>query len=137
VSFPLFAKLNVNPPEQHPLYSVLSGKEAAFPGPIEWNFGKFLVGRDGKVLHRFSPAFSRDTARRVYVQDRLRAEGAELWRWLDEGARIYCCGATAMESAVREALVTIARDHGGLSADGAPAFVETLRADGRYLRDTY
>ncbi len=55
VSFPLFAKLNVNPPEQHPLYSVLTGKEAAFPGPIEWNFGKFLVGRDGKVLHRFSP----------------------------------------------------------------------------------
>ncbi len=93
--------------------------------------------RKAGVLHRFSPAFSRDTVQRVYVQDRLRAEGAELWRWLDAGARIYCCGATAMESAVREALVTIARDHGGLSADGALAFVETLRADGRYLRDTY
>ena len=56
VSFPLFAKLNVNPPEQHPLYSVLSGKEAAFPGPIEWNFGKFLVDKNGQVIARFEPA---------------------------------------------------------------------------------
>ena len=56
MSFPLFAKLNVNPPEQHPLYSVLTGKEAAFPGPIEWNFGKFLVDKNGQVIARFEPA---------------------------------------------------------------------------------
>ena len=62
VTFPLFAKINVNPPEQHPLYTVLTGKDAAFPGPIEWNFGKFLVGRDGKVLHRFSPRTQPDAA---------------------------------------------------------------------------
>jgi glutathione peroxidase len=54
VTFPLFAKINVNPPEQHPLYTELTGEKAAFPGKIEWNFGKFLIGRDGKVIKRFN-----------------------------------------------------------------------------------
>ncbi len=53
VTFPLFAKINVNPPEQHPLYAELTGEKAAFPGPIKWNFNKFLIGRDGKVIKRF------------------------------------------------------------------------------------
>jgi glutathione peroxidase len=60
VTFPLFAKLNVNPPEQHPLYAELTGDSAKFPGKIEWNFGKFLVGRDGKVLKRFHPKVKPD-----------------------------------------------------------------------------
>lgn len=93
--------------------------------------------RKAGLLHRFSPAFSRDGAERVYVQDRLRAEGAELWRWLGDGARIYVCGAIAMESAVRATLAGIARDHGGLSEDAALESIDTLRRDGRYLRDTY
>lgn len=93
--------------------------------------------RKAGVLPRFSPAFSRDSSERIYVQDRLRAEGAELWRWLAEGARIYCCGCPAMESAVRETLAAVARDQGGLSGDAALEFVEDLRRDGRYLRDTY
>jgi glutathione peroxidase len=52
VSFPLFAKLEVNGPGEHPLYTWL---KSAFPGDIEWNFGKFLIGRDGQVAARFSP----------------------------------------------------------------------------------
>ena len=60
VTFPLFAKLNVNPPQQHPLYAELTGEKAAFPGKIEWNFGKFLVGKDGKVLKRFHPKVKPD-----------------------------------------------------------------------------
>ena len=56
VSFPLFAKLNVNPPEQHPLYSVLTGKDAAFPGPIEWNFGKFLSAATARCCTASAPA---------------------------------------------------------------------------------
>ena len=52
VSFPLFARLEVNGPGAHPLYSWL---KAAFPGDIEWNFAKFLIGRDGQVVARFSP----------------------------------------------------------------------------------
>jgi sulfite reductase (NADPH) flavoprotein alpha-component len=93
--------------------------------------------RKAGVLHRFSPAFSRDSSERIYVQDRLRAEGAELWRWLAEGARIYCCGCPAMETAVRETLAAVARDQGALSGNAALEFVEDLRRDGRYLRDTY
>ena len=55
VTFPLFAKLHVKGPEQHPLYATLSGKASPFPGEVKWNFGKFLIGKDGKILQRFEP----------------------------------------------------------------------------------
>lgn len=55
VSFPLMEKVHVKGTEQHPLYAVLTGKDAAFPGDIAWNFGKFLITADGKVLKRFEP----------------------------------------------------------------------------------
>jgi glutathione peroxidase len=53
VTFPLFDKLNVKGAEQHPLYTALSGKDSPFPGDVKWNFGKFLVGRDGKLIKRW------------------------------------------------------------------------------------
>lgn len=54
VTFPMFDKVKVKSgTEQHPLYTALSGKESAFPGDVKWNFGKFLVGRDGKIAARF------------------------------------------------------------------------------------
>lgn len=53
VTFPLFEKLHVKGAEQHPLYSALTGKDSPFPGEIKWNFGKFLIGKDGKILKRF------------------------------------------------------------------------------------
>jgi glutathione peroxidase len=53
VTFPLFEKLHVKGGEQHPLYAALTGKESPFPGDIKWNFGKFVIGRDGKILKRF------------------------------------------------------------------------------------
>ena len=62
VSFPLFDKLHVKGPEQHPLYSALTGKEGAFPGDVKWNFGKFLIGKDGKPLQRFEPRTTPDDA---------------------------------------------------------------------------
>lgn len=55
VSFPLSDKLEVNGHERHPLYRLLAGEGAEFPGDITWNFEKFLVGQDGRVLARFSP----------------------------------------------------------------------------------
>ena len=60
VTFPLMTKLHVKGSEQHPLYAALTGKEAKFPGDIEWNFGKFLIGKDGTVLKRFSPKTTPD-----------------------------------------------------------------------------
>lgn len=56
VTFPLMAKVHVKGSEQHPLYAALTAKDAPFPGDVAWNFGKFLVGRDGKVVGRFDSA---------------------------------------------------------------------------------
>jgi glutathione peroxidase len=61
VTFPMFDKLHVKGPEQHPLYTALSGKESPYPGNVTWNFGKFLVGRDGKILKRFDPKTKPDS----------------------------------------------------------------------------
>lgn len=55
VTFPLMDKIHVKGPEQCPLYAALTGPGAKFPGDVKWNFGKFLVGRDGTVLARFEP----------------------------------------------------------------------------------
>ncbi|MCY1287558.1 Thioredoxin/glutathione peroxidase BtuE [compost metagenome] len=60
VSFPLSSKLEVNGPGRHPLYRLLAGEGAEFPGDITWNFEKFLVGKDGRVLARFSPRTAPD-----------------------------------------------------------------------------
>jgi len=62
VTFPLFDKIHVKGPEQHPLYTALSGKDSPYPGPVKWNFGKFLIGRDGKILKRFDSAAKPDSA---------------------------------------------------------------------------
>jgi len=53
VSFPMFDKVAVNGTQRHPLYVALAGKGSPFPGDISWNFNKFLVGRDGKIIARF------------------------------------------------------------------------------------
>jgi glutathione peroxidase len=55
VTFPMFDKLHVKGPEQHPLYAELSGDKSPFPGLVQWNFGKFLIGRHGRILARFEP----------------------------------------------------------------------------------
>src|SRR5579859_1869712 len=55
VTFPLFDKIEVNGPNRHPLYTSLTGKDSPYPGDIKWNFSKFLIGRDGKILKRFEP----------------------------------------------------------------------------------
>lgn len=55
VEFPLMAKIHVKGENQHPLYKALTGPEGAFPGKITWNFGKFLIGRDGQPIARFKP----------------------------------------------------------------------------------
>lgn len=60
VTFPLMAKVHVKGADQHPLYAALTGEGAAFPGDIKWNFGKFLVTSDGKVLRRFEPRTTPD-----------------------------------------------------------------------------
>ncbi len=61
VTFPMFDKIEVNGPGRHPLYVALAGQESPFPGDIKWNFTKFLVGRDGKILKRFDSRTTPDS----------------------------------------------------------------------------
>ena len=61
VTFPMFDKLEVNGDNRHPLYVFLAGTNSPFPGNIKWNFTKFLIGRDGKILNRFGSATKPDS----------------------------------------------------------------------------
>ncbi|HBJ84683.1 MAG TPA: glutathione peroxidase [Verrucomicrobiales bacterium] len=60
VTFPMFDKVVVKGEDKHPLYQVLSGPQSPYPGDVKWNFGKFLVSRDGKILKRFEPGVKPD-----------------------------------------------------------------------------
>jgi glutathione peroxidase len=53
VKFPMFDKIDVNGEQRHPLYVALAGDQSPYPGNIKWNFSKFLIGRDGKIIKRF------------------------------------------------------------------------------------
>jgi glutathione peroxidase len=61
VTFPMFDKLEVNGANRHPLYTLLAGDTSPTPGNIKWNFTKFLVGRDGKILKRFESKVKPDS----------------------------------------------------------------------------
>lgn len=90
------------------------------------------------ALTRLDTAFSRDGDEKVYVQNRMRENGAELWQWLTEGAYFYVCGdASRMASDVDAALVEICAQHGNMSSDDAVAFVKKLGSEKRYSRDVY
>ena len=62
VTFPLFDKLHVKGPEQHPLYAALTGKNSPYPGDIKWNFNKFLISKDGKIVKRFESKATPESA---------------------------------------------------------------------------
>ncbi|MCU7906468.1 MAG: assimilatory sulfite reductase (NADPH) flavoprotein subunit [Candidatus Thiodiazotropha sp. (ex Epidulcina cf. delphinae)] len=97
----------------------------------------WLKYRKAGLLGRFSLAFSRDSEERLYVQHRLLEEGAEVYRWLQDGAYFYVCGGVSMERSVYHSLKAIVQTHGGLGSDAACEFIEALRSQGRYLRDVY
>jgi glutathione peroxidase len=75
VTFPLFDKIYVNGPNRHPLYTMLAGDASPFPGDIKWNFSKFLIGPDGKILKRFESKVKPDSAELVQaVEAALRGK---------------------------------------------------------------
>lgn len=89
-------------------------------------------------LHRLDLAFSRDQAHKIYVQDKLREHGRELFSWLDGGAHLYVCGdATRMAKDVHAALLEVIAEHGGRSAEDATDYLNALQSQGRYARDVY
>jgi sulfite reductase (NADPH) flavoprotein alpha-component len=90
------------------------------------------------LLTRLSLAWSRDGDQKIYVQDRMREVGRELWAWLADGAHVYVCGdAKRMAKDVEVALVDIVAQHGARSVDEAAAFVAELKKKGRYQQDVY
>lgn len=89
-------------------------------------------------LQRINVAFSRDQPQKIYVQDRIREQGAELFRWLENGAAVYVCGdAKNMAGDVEEALLDVFVSHGGVDSAAALQKLRDLRAAGRYQRDVY
>ncbi|MDX2906620.1 reductase, partial [Streptomyces scabiei] len=94
--------------------------------------------QESGVLGRLDTAFSRDQRAKVYVQDRMREHGPELWHWLQDGARFYVCGdASRMAKDVDRALRDVAVAHGGMTEDEAAAYVKQLATEKRYVRDVY
>ncbi|MDP9039246.1 MAG: oxidoreductase [Acidobacteriota bacterium] len=93
--------------------------------------------KDG-VLTRLDTAFSRDQARKVYVQDRMQEHAGELFGWLERGAYFYVCGdATRMAKDVEMALLdVIARGSNG-TLDHANEYLAAMKKAKRYQRDVY
>ncbi len=90
------------------------------------------------LLSKISLAFSRDQAHKIYVQDRLREAGQELYQWLEAGAHFYVCGdANKMAKDVQEALLDVIAEHGQKSREEAEEYLSELRRAKRYQRDVY
>lgn len=90
------------------------------------------------LLSRLDTAFSRDTAQKIYVQDRMREHAAEMWQWLQAGAYFYVCGdAKRMALDVDKALQDVVAQEGKMSLAEAKAYVADLAKQKRYLKDVY
>ncbi|MDE2516501.1 MAG: sulfite reductase subunit alpha [Rhodospirillales bacterium] len=121
----------------------LKGKTWLFFGDqkrdSDFLFGAELAAwlADG-TLARLDTAFSRDQAKKIYVQDRMAEQAVDLWRWLQQGAHFYVCGdAARMARDVDATLRRIAISEGGMNEAQAKDWMVSLARQGRYLRDVY
>ncbi|EMX8399846.1 NADPH-dependent assimilatory sulfite reductase flavoprotein subunit [Yersinia enterocolitica] len=100
---------------------------------VEWQ--RYV--KDG-LLTRIDLAWSRDQDHKIYVQDKLREQGAELWNWIQQGAHIYVCGdANRMAKDVEQVLLDVVALHGAMDAEQADEYLSELRLARRYQRDVY
>jgi sulfite reductase (NADPH) flavoprotein alpha-component len=89
-------------------------------------------------LTRLTLAWSRDGSEKIYVQTRMREEGAELWRWVEAGAHFYICGdAQRMAKDVETAFVDVIAEHGKKSHEAAAGMLLNLKKTGRFQADVY
>jgi sulfite reductase (NADPH) flavoprotein alpha-component len=99
---------------------------------------EFTAMKAARVLTRLTLAWSRDGDQKIYVQDRMREVGRDLWAWLAEGAHVYVCGdAQRMAKDVERALVDVVATFGMRSANDAVSFIAELKKSGRYQQDVY
>ncbi len=119
------------------------GRNWLFFGHQRSNYDFFyedeLAGmKAARVLTRLTLAWSRDGDQKIYVQDRMRDVGRDLWAWIAEGAHIYVCGdAKHMAKDVERALIDVVASYGVRSVNDAVAFVAELKKSGRYQQDVY
>ena len=100
---------------------------------VEWQ--RYV--KDG-LLTNIDLAWSRDQKQKVYVQDKIRAKGAEVWSWIQQGAHIYVCGdANRMAKDVEQVLLELVAEHGGMDTETADEYLSELRIERRYQRDVY
>jgi sulfite reductase (NADPH) flavoprotein alpha-component len=90
------------------------------------------------LLTHLSLAFSRDQKEKIYVQDRMREKGAQLWEWLEEGGYFFVCGdASRMAKDVDNALREIIQTYGKFDEAETANYMRKLSMDKRYVRDVY
>lgn len=99
---------------------------------------EWLAWRRQGVVDRIDVAFSRDQGEKVYVQQRLRENADDVWRWLERGAHLYVCGdAERMAPDVHQALLDVVMDAGGKNLEDATDYLRELTRQKRYQRDIY
>ncbi|MFK9073373.1 MULTISPECIES: NADPH-dependent assimilatory sulfite reductase flavoprotein subunit [Proteus] len=100
---------------------------------VEWQ--RYV--KSGLLTH-IDLAWSRDQAHKIYVQDKLRERGNEIWQWLQQGAYLYVCGdASRMAKDVEQALLDIVMEYGNKNIEEADEYLSELRLERRYQRDVY
>ena len=90
------------------------------------------------LLSKLDVAFSRDQAEKIYVQDRLQENAAEVYQWLEQGAHLYICGdANRMAKDVHQTLIDIVVEQGAKTVEQAENYLKNLRINKRYQKDVY
>lgn len=99
---------------------------------------EWLKYRKEGLLTRIDVAFSRDQEEKIYVQDRLKQNSAELFRWIIDGAHFYVCGdMKKMAKDVKNTFIEILSEHGKTSREDAEKWLNQLKKEGRYQEDVY
>ncbi len=117
-----------------------SGKNWLFYGDQHFN-SDFLYQTELQqwmetgVLHALDVAFSRDQKEKIYVQDKIRNKADEFFKWLENGASLYVCGAKKMSEDVEKTILELIQQSG--KAEEAESYLAELKSAGRYLKDVY
>jgi sulfite reductase (NADPH) flavoprotein alpha-component len=120
-----------------------TGRNWLFFGHQRSNYDFFyeeelIAMRSAGILTRLTLAWSRDANEKIYVQNRMREVGRDLWAWLADGAHFYVCGdATRMAKDVERTLVDVIAEHGARTPAEAVNFIAELKKLGRYQTDVY
>jgi sulfite reductase (NADPH) flavoprotein alpha-component len=87
------------------------------------------------LLNSLDVAFSRDQPEKIYVQDKIKQRADEFFRWLENGATLYVCGAKKMSDDVEKTILGLIRKSG--KQEDAETWLSELKSSGRYLKDVY